>query len=164
MTYVIKPDAPVLVLRTAGADMISEHGFTWPELGPVAAPDWQPTAECGRGLHGLLWGAGDGSLLDWSSDAEWIVVEVGEYVDLNGKVKFPRGNVVFCGSREAATAYIAERAPAGTNVVGGAAAAGDDGIATSGHRGTAAAGDYGTAAAGDYGTAAAGDYGTAACS
>ncbi|MDE2096215.1 MAG: hypothetical protein KGL39_03150, partial [Patescibacteria group bacterium] len=159
---VIHPENPVLVLRTCNANLSSSHGFIWPEAGPVRAPDWVASAECGHGLHGWLWGAGDSSLGNFSHDAKWLVVEVSEYIDLGGKVKFPGGNVVFCGDRLAATAYLAPLAPASTKVIGRTATAGDYGTATAGNRGTATAGDYGTATAGDYGTATAGDDGTAA--
>ena len=54
--------ATVLVLRTCAADMTSYGGFKWPKSGPVKCDDWKPRAECGNGLHGLLWGVGDGSL------------------------------------------------------------------------------------------------------
>jgi hypothetical protein len=123
-----------LMLRTCAADMTSHSGFVWPESGPIEAPDWNPEAVCGGGLHGLLWGEGAGGLLSWSPDARWLVVEVEQWVDLDGKVKAPRGAVLFCGDRLSATAFLAERAP-GRAIVGG----------------TATAGDYGTATAGDYG-------------
>jgi len=153
----------VLVLRTCAKDMTSYEGsFQWPTYGPVEAPDWQATMECGRGLHGLLWGEGDGRLLDFDGDAKWLVVEVPKdaIVDLDGKVKFPRGEVVHCGDRKSATEYIRARAP-GRAVVGSTATAGDRGTATAGYRGTATAGDEGTATAGYRGTATAGDRGTA---
>ena len=158
----------MLILRTCYADMTSRGGFVWPTDGPVEAPDWDPELRCGGGLHGLLWGEGDGQLLDWSPTARWLVVEVDEYADLKGKVKFPRGRVVHCGDRASATAYMVERAP-GKAVVGatvtagyrGTATAGDYGTATAGYRGTATACDYGTAMAGDKGTATAGHRGTA---
>jgi hypothetical protein len=151
-----------LVLRTCSADMTSHGGFRWPESGSVECSDWIPEPVCGYGLHGLLWGEGDGSLLDWASDAKWLVVEVdaGGVVDLKGKVKFPRGSVVHCGDRLSATAYLSERAP-GRAIVGGTATAGDHGTATAGYGGTATAGDRGTATAGYGGTATAGDHGTA---
>ena len=105
----------VLVLRTCAPDKTSYGGFVWPESGPVAAPDWSPVAECGKGLHGLLWGEGEGALVSWEDDARWLVVEVeaASIVDLSGKVKFPRGVVAHCGDRYSATAYLAERAPQG---------------------------------------------------
>ena len=150
----------VLILRTCSADMSAYGGFVWPESGPVECPDWDPAPECGNGLHGALWGEGNGSLLDWSEDARWLVVAVAaaDIVDLGGKVKFPRGNVVYCGDRLGAAAYIQRP---GRVVIGGTATAGDRGTATAGDRGTATAGDHGTATAGYYGTATAGDCGTA---
>ena len=158
----------VLVLRTCNADGTSRGGFKWPESGPVEAPDWDPIARCGSGLHGALRGEGDGSLLDWSPEARWLVISVlaKDIVDLEGKVKFPRGEVVYCGTREGATKIVVETYP-GRAVIGavvqsgdyGTATAGDYGTATAGYRGTATAGDYGTATAGDDGTATAGDDG-----
>ena len=155
-----KPET-VLVLRTCDAQMRAYGGFVWPTSGPVEAPDWNPRAECGNGLHGLLWGEGDGSHLLFDPSARWLVVEVdaSEIVDLKGKVKFRRGVVVHCGTRETATAYLAERRPGA--IVGETETAGDYGTATAGDYGTATAGDYGTATAGYYGTATAGHRGTA---
>ena len=152
----------VLVLRTCDSDMKAYSGFTWPKRGPVSAPDWDPAPRCGNGLHGLLWGEGAGGLLSFFPDAKWLVVEVlaKDIVQLDGKVKFPKGKVVHCGSRETATAYLAQRC-SGRRIVGGTATAGDYGVATAGYRGTATAGEGGTATAGDYGAATAGEGGTA---
>ena len=165
------------ILRTCEADLTSYVGFQWPEKGLVEAPDWDPTPECGGGLHGFLNGAGCGGLADWFPNAKWLVVRIpeGEYVDLDGeKVKFPRGEVVFCGSQFDATNFIARFVPEGTAIIGrtfegenalvgdrGTASAGYSGKATAGIDGTATAGDEGTATAGDWGTATAGDWGTA---
>ena len=148
------------ILRTCNADMSSRNGFIWPREGAVECPDWKATKECGNGLHGALWGEGDGSLLDWSDGAVWVVAGVDEWIDLDGKVKFPRADVVFAGPRDEAVAEIIKRGATGA-VIGGTATAGDLGTATAGYRGTATAGDGGTATAGDYGTATAGDGGTA---
>jgi hypothetical protein len=103
----------VLVLRTCDANMKSHRGFVWPKSGPVSCSDWSKEPVCGQGLHGFLWGEGDGSLANHDPSANWLVVEVvaSEIVNLQGKVKFPRGTVVFCGSAFDATKYIAERAP-----------------------------------------------------
>jgi len=172
------------ILRTCAADMTSYGGFVWPREGRVEAPDWKPTKACRNGLHGFLWGEGDGGLASWDPNAVWIVARVTEWIDLGGKVKFPAAEVVFAGSRLDATARIidlgARGAVVGAIVTAGdrsTATAGDDGTATAGyrstatagyrgtatagHRSTATAGDGGTATAGDYGTATAGDYGTA---
>lgn len=111
----------VLCLRSCNRDMTSHNGFTWPKKGPVKCDDWKPTAECGNGLHGLLWGVGHGGLLSNERSSKWLVVKVlaSEIVDIQDKVKFPRGEVVFCGSRDRAVAYIQKRAPKGSSVVFG---------------------------------------------
>jgi hypothetical protein len=177
----------VLVLRTCkrkpDGRLTAHGGFVWPESGPVASPDWNPEPICGYGLHGLLWGKGDGGLLNWDESAAWLVVAVdaASIVDLGGKVKFPRGEVIFCGDRGTATDYLAANLPTDadpTSIVGAtitasgykgtATASGYSGTATaSGYRGTAtASGDSGTAtASGDKGTATASGYsGTATAS
>ena len=132
----------VLVLRTCSADMTSYGGFKWPKRGPVKCKDWQPIKECGNGLHGLLWGEGDGSLLSWEDSARWLVVRVkaSTLIDLAGKVKFPAGTVVHCGDRKSAIEYLQKRAPEGKAIVGATATAGDGGTATAGYGGTATAG------------------------
>jgi hypothetical protein len=160
----------VLLLRTCTAEMHgtnskSKH-FTWPKSGHVACPDWNPRPCCGGGLHGLLWGEGKADLLLWEDSAVWIVfeadadkvVEITE--DGGGKCKVPECDVVCCGTRYEATAYLVARAP-GRAVHGALITAGDSGTATAGYRGTATAGDSGTATAGDRGTATAGYSGTA---
>jgi hypothetical protein len=151
----------VLVLRTVAADMSSSYGFTWPENGPVEASDWEPTKECGNGLHGWLWGAGDWSLKVQAEKIRWLVVEVAEssLIDLEGKVKFPKGNVVGCYETwHEAMAFIRARMPddkfekVATGYYGHASATGDYGHAS-------ATGDYGHASAtGDYGHASATGY------
>jgi hypothetical protein len=130
--------ATVLILRTCDANMRSHGGFTWPTSGPVKCDDWKPVKACGNGLHGFLWGEGDGSLASFAEDAKWLVVEAAssEVVNLDGKVKFPSGVVVFCGSAFDATKYIAERAPNTVRAI-------IRGTSTSGYRGTSTSGDGG---------------------
>jgi len=142
--------------------MTSYNGFVWPESGLVECPDWDNKAECGNGLHGWAWGEGDGSLGNWDEDAKWLVVDVEDkdVVDLGNKVKFPKGNIVFCGDRKSATDYIREHGARGP-VIGAMIIVGDSGTASAGDSGTASAGNYGTASAGYKGTASAGDNGTA---
>ncbi len=153
--------AKVLVLRTCDKNLKSHNGFQWPESGEVSAPDWRKDVECGHGLHGLLWGEGNGELLNWDQGSRFLVCEVDdvEIVDLGGKVKFPSCNVVHCGTKESATQYMSDNGAAGRAIVGFTATAGHRGTATAGDRGTATAGDYGTATAGHRGTATAGDRG-----
>ena len=161
------------LLKTVHADGAARGGFQWPldEGAEVIAPDWDPTPVCGGGLHGLLNGAGNGGLIDWSTDAVWIVAEIpdGEtVVDLDDKVKVRRCIVRHVGDKTSAPEFLAahghtEGVVAGTATAGhsGTATAGDYGTATAGDAGTATAGDDGTATAGHHGTATAGDYGTA---
>jgi hypothetical protein len=157
-------DERVLVLRLCRADMTSQNGFRWPESGAVEAKDWKPTKECGNGLHGWLWGEGDHCSCNYFDGGKWLVVSVlaSECIDLGGKVKFPRGEVVHCGDQASATAFIkAHPAAKDRKIIGGTASAGDLGTASAGDRGTASAGYRGTASAGDRGTASAGYRGTA---
>jgi hypothetical protein len=110
----------VLVLRTNKADNTSCNNFKWPFEGDVECAEFEPTAKCGHGFHGLLWGQGDGGMLNWDADATWCVVEVEskDIINLDGKVKFPRGRVVMTGSRRDATCYVYNNAPQGTVVHG----------------------------------------------
>jgi len=171
----------VNILKVVGPSMTTKKGFVWPEKGPVECPDWDPKPFCGNGLHGWRWTPS----CDINSSngyqeilgAKWLVVRVAssDIVDLDGKVKFRRGTVIYCGTfegaikkmqtdptragfRGTATAGDGGTATAGTR---GTATAGDGGTATAGHWGTATAGHSGTATAGDGGTATAGDGGTA---
>jgi len=159
-----------LILRCCKSDGTSRNGFTWPEKGTVAAPDWEPNPECGNGLHGWLRGAGDVNCWTHNLDDLWIVAAVSESdcIDLSGKVKFPSCRVLYRGNRETAVQAVQKAYPASAVIFGtatagdrGTAAAGDSGTATAGTRGTATAGDSGTATAGDSGTATAGYAGTA---
>ena len=102
------PSETTLVLRTCAADMTAYNGFKWPRSGHVEAPDYKPAPVCGNGLHGLAWGSGDWSNLSSADDAVWMVVEVPthEIIDIQNKVKFRSGNVVFCGSRVEATIRV----------------------------------------------------------
>ncbi len=101
------------VLRSSDHERKSHEGkFQWPELGPVEAPDWDPKRECGNGLHGLPWGIGDWSLCRCQDPkAVWQVVEVEEtsLVDLGGKVKFPRGTVIYSGTLSGALTLVTKR-------------------------------------------------------
>src|ERR1700685_2894211 len=87
----------VVVLRTCDANLRGHGGFKWPKKGLVAATDWDPAPACGGGLHGLLWGIGDGSLLNWDEGVYWLLVGVQEKslvkID-DAKVKFPKGRVL----------------------------------------------------------------------
>ena len=166
----------MLLLRTIATNGLSSHGFVWPlEVGAVTRcpdPDPDPKRDCGGGLHGLPWGEGDGSLLDWSTDYKWLVFEANdaEVVLSPGKGRaYGQVTIRFVGDRKAATDFLLANGAAGKAVVGvfctagdrGTATAGYEGTATAGYRGTATAGYRGTATAGDGGIATVGDRGTA---
>jgi hypothetical protein len=145
----------VLLLRTCDANMRSHGGFEWPREGHVAAADWSPDAVCGQGLHGLVDGVGNASLLTYAEtdDANWLVIaaDAENVVELRGKAKVPDCDVVYCGDRDGALAYLDANGCADKPVVYSTRTAGDRGTATAGYRGTATAGDRGTATAGDRG-------------
>ena len=146
-----------LVLRECGPEGESYGGFRWPLTvgAEVVAPDWSERAECGNGLHGWLYGAGDIGVADIVDGAVWLVVEVAEpVVMLGGKCKYPRGTVRFAGPMHAAAAYMIEHEPRAKTcaVIGAALSAGDGETCAVGALGTATAGDSGTATAGDGGT------------
>jgi hypothetical protein len=144
-------DGYALVLRACTSDLRSHGGFQWPASGSVECVDWNPEPECGGGLHGWLWGEGSGdahggAVAPWRSEAKWLVVELetSAIVHLDGKVKFPRGVVVFCGDRIGATEYLRTHGGAGKAIIGGTVSAGYAGTATAGYAGTATAGEGGT--------------------
>ena len=96
------------VLRTVNQDMTSHGGFKYPESGHVKCDDWNDAAECGNGLHGLLWGIGAYSLLNLK-DGKALIIEIEKYVSIDKeKVKFPEGNVVFCGTLHDALQKMAQ--------------------------------------------------------
>ena len=131
------PAGKVLVLRTCAGDLTGYGGFQWPSSGLIAAPDWKKTASCGNGLHGLLWGSGNVGYLNLDQSAKWLVVEVdaNSIVEIDRKVKFPSGVVIFVGNRDEAVALVIKHAPPGTACVFGTATAGYGGTATAGECG-----------------------------
>ena len=154
----------VLCLRTVNTDGTAYDGFKWPALGFVEAPDWEPTVTCGHGLHGYLRGCGDASKIEWDGLFQVVKVIKSEIVDLDGKVKFPRHEVIFTGSQKDATDILVKEYGSDSNVIGATVVVNGEGQhAIVGHRGKAfSTGDRGTVTAGDDGTAiSAGDFGTA---
>ena len=158
--YVL-PKGKALVLRTCNSDMTSHGGFKWPKSGKVECSDWSPYQVCGKGLHGLLWGEGEGSLLGEFS-CPHLVVEIDEAskVDLHGKVKFSSGAVVHCGDAKSATDFIRDHGGRGRSIVRGTSTSGYEGTSTSGDKGTSTSGVRGTSTSGYEGTSTSGDWGT----
>ena len=139
------PVVKVCVLRSADRDRKSHGGFVWPASGPIECPDWKAEKECGNGLHGLLWGIGDWSLCRTTDPtAVWQVVEVdaATLIDLEGKVKFPRGEVIYSGTLAGALTLTA-----GRHFETLKAKAEKDGAATTGYGAPAATTGYGAPAA-----------------
>jgi hypothetical protein len=96
------------VIRACPPALVSTNNFNWPAAGPVKAPDFRRDGQCGYGLHG--WASLEDigrSFPDWFSagrigDYVWLIVKVPfrnkralNYQQLNGKVKFGKGVVVF---------------------------------------------------------------------
>ena len=122
------------VLRTCTAELRSYNDFQWPSSGPVEAPDWDPKPECGGGLHGLLYGEGNGSLLNFSTISRWLIVEIekGSSISIDDdKVKFPKGNVVAVGDQKTITDIMREIYPHAA-VVGATLTGGDGAVMTGG--------------------------------
>ena len=159
----------VLGLRTCNADMTSYNGFIWPKSGRATCPDWNPEPICGYGLHFLPWGVGDSALLNWYSDAVWLVVSVDSYSVVNidnKKSKCPECKVVYCGDRQGATQYIYHNGGAGKPIVGlvyidtkdsSTLTGGDMSTLTGGYGSTLTGGDMSTLTGGDRSTLTGGD-------
>jgi hypothetical protein len=107
----------VLCLRTIHQDGTSYGDFSWPKLGYVEAPDFSPETECGHGLHGYLRGCGDGDQIDFDGLFQVVKVLESEVIDLDGKVKFPRCEVILTGSQQEATTFLLQEYP-GLPIIG----------------------------------------------
>jgi hypothetical protein len=181
--------AEVLILKCVERSGQTYGGFQWPLTAgaAVAAPDWEPTAECGHGLHGWPWGfaIGDGKEPEWA--ATWLVFGAvpAEVVDLGGKVKAKAGTVRYVGDWSGALEFIlpgqmawvhqaamgaasatgARGAASATGWMGAASATGESGAASAtGWMGTASATGGASAAVvtGRYGQAQCGPFGVLA--
>lgn len=150
----------VLLLKCVPTNGRTFNDFQWPLTvgAEVAAPDWDPTPECGHGLHGWPWGLsiGEGKDPDWS--ATWLVfaAKPEDVIDLGGKAKARAGRIVFVGDWQAAAnvvragqiAWVLHRTQHAPHRDGSGAA-------------SSATGDWGASSAtGDYGASSA----TGACS
>jgi len=113
--FTILPENEVLVLRTCtklpDGRLVGYGGFPWPKEGAVHAPEqWDPAwgekpsdylggfdpkVGCGAGLHGIAGLNDELGLLDWSLDAQAMIVATDKtkMVQVAGKVKFASGIV-----------------------------------------------------------------------
>jgi hypothetical protein len=141
-------------------------GFEWPRSGLVECPDWEPSASCGNGLHGLLWGEGDPGV--WEMNGAWLVcmVDARDIVNVGQKIKAPRAWVVFVGDRETAWAHLRANDPGAatrrgyaSTVSGGdrsTVSGGDDSTVSGGYASTVSGGDRSTVSGGDDSTVSGG--------
>ena len=148
----------VYLLRSCNANFSSEHdrSFVWPStVGAEVEPRaWDPTPECGNGLHGFVRGEGDSSLADWSESAQWLVfsADPADVIDLQGKkakVRVARVEHVGQGAtgqdrRLDCLAYLDRIGQCGPMAMGVMRQGGD--------RSTLTGGDYSTLTGGDYST------------
>ena len=148
---VSEPEKLLYFLRTCAKDGSSYKGsFQWDlRIGAVnTAHDWDPAAECGKGLHGLLGGQGDSTMLDWSEDAVWVVFSSPSSVDLNGKHKVQNATVCAVGDRKTATDFLLSLGFQGVHgcfMVGG-----DRANMTGGYRANMTGGDRANMTGGNY--------------
>lgn len=152
----------ILVLRTCAKNGESYGGFTWPlTVGAVVtAPDWEPTNNCGNGLHGLPWGVG-GNYCDVSANV-WLVLRVdiaSDYIDMGNKCKFKTCIVEgrFDNARDA-TDMIKQYAPANCIINYSYNSGGDDFRNSGGHHSHNSGGDYSYNFGSDYSHNFGGDY------
>ena len=156
MTQPTNPETPVLVLRSCGAGFTAHGGFVWPSaIGAKVRPErWDPTPNCGDGLHGFLHGEGDGGLADWSETAEWLVFECApsDVVALDGKVKCgPEVTIAHVGQgataferRLDAIAFLVSRGQCGAGCIGRMLTGGDGSTLTGGYGSTLTGGHRST--------------------
>ena len=143
-----------LMLKTVGPKGEAYGGFIWPlTVGSVVeAPDWDPSRQCGGGLHGLLGGRGNASLLDWGKSAKWLVIEVLEsLVSLGDKAKCKAVIIRYCGDQSGATAYL-YRHTHNLDIVGLVFTGGDCATLTGGNYATLTGGNRATLTGGNYAT------------
>ena len=160
------------VLKLLDKDYQAKNNFQYPqEVGAkISCPDWLPTQDCGNGLHGFLNGEGNLSSTDYRAKA--MILDVKDYIDLDGKIKFEFATVVAFGEVFEITAKL--RGLVGNNKVinllnlsstqtefwiagsESTLSAGDYSTLKSGHRSVLSAGDRSTLSAGNYSTLTAG--------
>ena len=138
----------VYVTKSVNADLTSHYDgkFQYPASGMAEATDWNENDECGNGLHGFLWGEGNGSLATFGESAKWLLIKVDTengLVELNGKVKFRRGEVVFIGTCAEVAAELKKYLPTDRvySVIGSTLTGGDGSTLTGGYRSTLTGGD-----------------------
>ncbi len=166
----------VLVMRTVDEHCRShchQHGygeyFQYPlkDGEYVTAPKWDPTPQCGNGLHGWRFGIGDASVAEWYDKHQMMVLEcaaedVVDIVDSESvKCKFRHGKRIYCGALAGAAELCMARAADPSAVIGATVRANSSGVSSAtGDRGVSSAtGDSGVSSAtGDRGVSSATGY------
>ena len=180
-TIVAPAPAKVLILRTCGKGFLAYNDFQWPrEVGAIVRPtSWNPSDCCGYGLHGLLKGEGKGSLVDWTAEAEWLVIEADAdsvvSIDRGEKVKVPVCTIAHIGrgtnaveKRLDCLAFMAARGQLGEAPIGrvaqdmrdGSTLTGGDRSTLTGGDGSTLTGGYGSTLTGGHGSTLTGGYGS----
>jgi hypothetical protein len=154
----------VYVTKSVNADLTCHHDgkFQYPDFGMVEAPDWNENEKCGNGLHGFLWGEGDGSLAIFGESAKWLLIKVDTengMIELGGKVKFRCGEIVFVGTCAEVTEELKKYIPTDRvySVIGSTLTGGDGSTLTGGDRSTLTGGYRSTLTGGDRSTLTGGD-------
>ena len=142
--------AEVYGLRTCDEHLRSHGGFQWPASGLVAAPDYDPLPRCGGGLHYLVNGEGDSTLLDWGPNAKWLVVRAveGHLAIDEAKAKAEVCEVRHVGDRHTATKLLRSLVGPLARIHGITEEAGDKATLCGGDRATLTAGGHSTLKAG----------------
>jgi len=88
-----------LVLKRCKKDNVAYNGFIYPPKGEIVeCQDWKDNEECGNGLHG--WTLGFDIYYDDGLVGNFVVIKVDKkdgYVELEDKVKFKKGKVMYNG-------------------------------------------------------------------
>jgi len=157
----------VWVMKSVNKDMSSSHNpeFKYPESGIVEAEDWMDTLECGNGLHGFLWGEGDGELADYSSASRWLLIRVNPLdglVQMKDKCKFRRGEVMMVGDYHQIASEMCKHLPNNRpyRVIGVVITKNDDSVIVGGYKSILEGGDCSTVTGGHDSTVKGGDCST----
>lgn len=149
----------VYITKSVNKNLTANHNgvFQYPEAGIVEAPDWDGKNDCGGGLHGFLWGEGDGDLADFSSEAIWLLIKVNPedgLVIMDDKCKFRRGEVVLVSDYKTVALELQKHLPLDRmyKVIGSTVTGGYASTVTGGNRSTVTGGDASTVTGGDAST------------
>jgi hypothetical protein len=155
------PDYVLLVrtCRILGDKLVSNNDFEWPTtlFSEVLAPDWNPEAECGRGLHALAPGQQYPGV--WYEEGAWLLVAAkrNQLVNLfDEKYKAPGFTILaiaYTNGRIVIPQLLRQLNVSESVYQAAVADLSDHSVVSVGHQGVAVTGNGGYAEAGYYGTA-----------